>query len=431
MLGLYFININIDQAFLCFEMALFYCNDPEDVPMVQEMYNLTKRMPANSVRNLSIMILSYNDHVVFEKCIDSITETLPDSCYEVVVVDNASTDGELKKYLRELKDKDKNILVVENSENYGFPKGCNIGVTCCNRNNDVLFLNNDTVLMPNAVFWLRMGLYDNRNVGATGALSNQAPLQDVDIAVFSAVAGKNLEKNWHKRFGIEESVTLFKSVAVKYGVPIRNPYKKVFRLTGFALLLGRTAIEMIAPDLKVFDERYTPGYFEDDDLGIRLASAGFEQYVCMNSFIYHDGGDGFIGHNDALEKSRLKFADKWGVDITSYYDTWDDAVEIVRNKARTMDYPPRIIDFTCGFGINASRIKCDIEGAYVAGVCNNSFEAGIARNIVDDEIWGDLRFCKLPWQSHSFDFILAKKNSIDNYIADYLLRAEGCVIWKV
>ena len=75
------------------------------------------------------------------------------------------------------------------------------------------------------------------------------------------------------------------------------------------MMLSREAVRCVAQDYKVFDELFSPGYFEDDDLGIRLARAGFEQYVCKNAFIYHNGGTGFAENENAMTESRNKFVD--------------------------------------------------------------------------------------------------------------------------
>lgn len=431
MLGLHYLDTNKNQAFLCFEMALFYCDDEDDKVEIETYYNQVKDMPCCSVRKVSIMILSYNDLLLLKKCVESIERTIPPDCCEIVVVDNASTDSNTLSYLKtKAQSSIYNFEFIENCENLGFPRGCNVGVAYCCAENDIFFLNNDTVLMPNALFWLRMGLYENRNVGATGALSNQAPLQDIRPEVFGNIADETFQRGWHKLIGIEKSVELFSIVAKENGVPLVNPYKRMFRLTGFAMLVSREAIHAVAPDLKVFDERYSPGYFEDDDLGIRISIAGFEQYVCMNSFIYHDGGSGFEGHNEALYNSRSKFIDKWEFDITKYYDTWDEAVEFVKSRARELKRPPRVIDFTCGFGINASRIKCDIKEATVVGVCRNSLEAGIAQKIADDVAYGDLENCRLPWAENSFDIALAEKGTVTAERISRVLQPDGVVIWK-
>ena len=87
--------------------------------------------------------------------------------YEIIVVDNNSTDGTVNW----LMDQD-DIISIYNNENVGFPKGCNEGINLARKENDIFLLNNDTIIMPNSIFNMRMALYSSNNVGATGAVSN-------------------------------------------------------------------------------------------------------------------------------------------------------------------------------------------------------------------------------------------------------------------
>jgi GT2 family glycosyltransferase len=422
MLGLYYINSNINKAYLCMEMAYFYCDDDNDREVIRDMILDIKTDCALRVRNVSVMILSYNDPDILEKSIEAVERYQPSGSFEIVVVDNDSSDERTKQYLRDRKDAaDYPFKLIENSENLGFSKGCNIGAKACSPDNDIFFLNNDAVLCQNSLFFLRMGLYDNRNVGATGAMSNSASLQEIDERELIAYADGEAEKKaieennlrpWHKVLGYERALELFMEYAKTKCIPMRDPFVKRFRLTGFAVLVSREALSTVAKNLEVFDESFTPAYFEDDDLGIRIARAGYYQYLCVNSLIYHNGGSGFAGHPDAMEEGRKKFADKWGFDIWGYSLPWfevaDRAVEIAKSRKGRL----RIIDFSCGFGANASYIKGKCPDVYIAGVCRNGFEAGIAGLIADEVTFGELNTLKLPWKCHSFDVVIAEKEFV-------------------
>ena len=101
MLGLYYLNVNINQAYLCMEMADFYCDDQADKEIIEGTLQDLKGNPAVRVRNTSVMILSYNDLEVMKDCIKSVEENLPKGSFEIVVVDNASTEEGVREYLRE------------------------------------------------------------------------------------------------------------------------------------------------------------------------------------------------------------------------------------------------------------------------------------------------------------------------------------------
>lgn len=438
MLGLYYLNTNINKAYLCMEMALFYCDDDNDRTVIGDMISDIRARDAFRVRNVSIMILSYNDHEILRDSIESIEKYQPAGSYEIVVVDNASTDERVLEYLRaKAFDAEYTFRLIENHDNLGFPKGCNIGVQGCSHDNDIFFLNNDAVLMPNSLFFLRMGLYESRDVGACGALSNSASLQEIDAKELLDHAGSKeeisaIEENesfpWHKKIGYDRALEIFRSYAAKKCVPLRDPYVERFRLTGFALLISREAVNTLARDMKVFDEDFSPGYFEDDDLGIRLARAGYHQYLCRNSLIYHNGGSGFEGHASAMEEGRKRFEDKWGFDIWAYSLPWSEVADRAVEFAKSRKGRVRVIDFSCGFGATCSYIKSRCPEVYVAGVCRTSFEAGIAGLIVDDVVFGEMNTLRLPWKSHSFDIVIAEKEYVSRGRISECLSEDGIIL---
>ncbi len=425
MLGLYYLELNADQAYLCFKMALMYCTDEQDRQVIQESLKSLLASRNVRVRRTSVMILSFNDLEIMRDCVQSVEESFPKDELEVVVVDNASTEDGVLEYLREKeRSADYTFKLIENSENLGFSRGCNIGAAACDPDNDIFFLNNDAVLMPGSFFYLKMGLYDSRNVGAVSALSNSASLQELPASFFGQENGED-GLMWHKRLGYRKSLEIFRECAKEKVMPMRRPYVASFRLTGFALSVSRAALLAVMTDGKVFDEFFSPAYFEDDDLGMRIARAGFLQYVCKNSLIYHNGGGSFFGDNSLMEKGREKFKEKWGFDVWGYSLPWFEAADKVIQLAREKKGQLRILDFTCGFGVTGAYIKEQVPTAFVAGVCRTGFEAGIAGNLVDDVAFGEMNTIRLPWESHSFDVVLAETTTVSRGRISECLKEGG------
>lgn len=120
-----------------------------------------------SVPKTAIIILSYNLLEYTRQCVESIRQSTLESSREIILVDNASQDGSAV-WIQEQKD----IKYIINTENKGFPAGCNQGVGMAEPDSDIFLLNNDTILTPNALFWLRMGLYEKETTGAVGSVSN-------------------------------------------------------------------------------------------------------------------------------------------------------------------------------------------------------------------------------------------------------------------
>ena len=88
----------------------------------------------------SIIIPVFNRLQLTKQCLDAIIANTPQNLYEVIVVDNASTDG-TKNYLSSLNDAF--IKIITNKMNLGFAKACNQGAQAASTEY-ILFLNNDT-----------------------------------------------------------------------------------------------------------------------------------------------------------------------------------------------------------------------------------------------------------------------------------------------
>lgn len=106
--------------------------------------------------DLSIIIISYNTKRATLDCLRSVTESLKDSLikYEIIVVDNASTDGTQDALTQMLNDKSQihnsNLKIVQNKKNSGFAKANNQAVELA-EGTLVLLLNSDTIVLDNAI----------------------------------------------------------------------------------------------------------------------------------------------------------------------------------------------------------------------------------------------------------------------------------------
>ena len=408
MLGLMYRDKNINQAYLCMRQAEWYCayggeeldewcnalcdnaaealNDirKDDLVHIRMDRIALEARPDLSVRGLSIVILSYNDADMMKDCLKSIRQYHDRRDTQVIVVDNASSDG-VAEWLRQQEE----ILLVENGENVGFSLGCNIGVITGSSQNDILILNNDTYLTPNAIFWLRMALYEAHDVGAAGPLSNNAAAQTLQNVSFAA------KQEWVQ-------------YASGINIPMLHPYEDRCRLTGFAVMLKREAADSIMLDHgMLFDPVFSPAYFEDDDLGMRIARAGYRQLLCHNSLVWHAGGQNEFqkNGNPVMESSREKFIDKWGFDMWGYELPWEEVIEKIEQKYPDHKAALRILQIDCGMGVTLAALHYLYPNAYVAGIERNPLLGGIGRYMADIMI-GNGEDMSLPYAEHSFDVVI-------------------------
>ncbi len=92
-MGRFYYDAHPDQAFLCLQNALFYCYVPEDIEMIHAEIKSLMMLHEVTVRNVAIIVPSYNSCYLIQKNIESIRRTLLEGTYSIIVVDNASDDG--------------------------------------------------------------------------------------------------------------------------------------------------------------------------------------------------------------------------------------------------------------------------------------------------------------------------------------------------
>lgn len=109
---------------------------------------------------MSIVIVNYNRAHMTLACVQSIFTHTEGFDFEVIVVDNGSTDGNIGVITEAFSD----VRVIKNTENLGFSKGNNSGVQLA-RGRYVLLLNNDTLLIDNAIAKVFLFLNQNPTVG--------------------------------------------------------------------------------------------------------------------------------------------------------------------------------------------------------------------------------------------------------------------------
>jgi hypothetical protein len=124
--------------------------------------------------DLSIIIVSYNTREFLRNCLKSILSSINGKLgYEVIVVDNASTDGtiqEIKNFLRSrISLRETNLKFVQNKKNIGFSKANNIGINSA-KGRHILFLNPDTIVYPNTLETMVDFMDKHKDVGCATCL---------------------------------------------------------------------------------------------------------------------------------------------------------------------------------------------------------------------------------------------------------------------
>jgi GT2 family glycosyltransferase/CDP-glycerol glycerophosphotransferase (TagB/SpsB family) len=246
-------------------------------------------------RNLvSIIVLTHNQLEYTKKCFDSIAKFTPEP-YELIVVDNASTDGTVE-YIKGWKESHPNCKVVFNSENRGFAAGINQGILLA-EGNFILLLNNDTVVTPGWLGKMLRCINEAPNIGIVGPMTNEiSGVQKVSEVGYDVASLQGLE-----------------DFAEEWALAHNGERMSVWRVVGFCMLIKRCVIDKIGG----FDCGYGLGNFEDDDFCIRANLAGFSCVIAKDCFIHHFGSRTFVGGKIDRHKLLLQnwetFKNKWGL----------------------------------------------------------------------------------------------------------------------
>lgn len=314
------------------------------------------------MNKISFVILSNNENKITQECIGSIRQNCKDIDYEIIVIDNASSDGSAEWLLEQ-----KDIKVKLNKKNLGFPGGCNVGIELADPSSDIFLLNNDTLVPPNAVEMLQEALYSSPRIGAVGPLSNSC-------SNYQSVEEVNAEPQDYLRLGK-------KYIHKDTG----NDYEKKLYLVAFAVLIKREVLNKIG----LLDERFSPGNFEDNDLGWRILQAGYENILCHNSFIFHYGSQSFRKKrvHDILQRNCVKFEEKWGLHPYAYSYMHFETLSMLKNIINREE--ASILEVGCGTGSTLARLNYEFPKMELHGVEKNLIAAKCASKYFD-VIEGDI-----------------------------------------
>jgi N-acetylglucosaminyl-diphospho-decaprenol L-rhamnosyltransferase len=112
---------------------------------------------------LAIVIVSFNARADLERCVASLTMAPPKVAHEIVVVDNASTDGSVDA----IRGRWPSLHVIAHDENLGFARANNAGIRAT-QSDLILLLNSDTIVPPGAVDALVSTLVETPRAAAAG-----------------------------------------------------------------------------------------------------------------------------------------------------------------------------------------------------------------------------------------------------------------------
>ncbi len=219
--------------------------------------------------DVSIIIINWNTKDLLIDCIASIYKTTKNLSFEILVVDNGSSDNSVEA-VRHLFP---NIKVIENSYNHGFAKACNQGLRLINSRYAIL-LNTDTILCEGTIEKAIEFMDNNATVGICGGqLLNQDGSKQNSIANIPNLATELLNKSLLRK--------LFPEKYIGKELRIDKPIE-VESIIGAFMVVRREAIN----DVGLMDEAYF-FFFEETDWCMMMKKKGWKVIHHPDIKLYH------------------------------------------------------------------------------------------------------------------------------------------------
>ena len=259
---------------------------------------------------ISIVVLCYNQLDYTKKCVRSILTKTAYPNYELVLVDNASTD-ETAEYLKTLDASHENVKIVLNTTNRGFAGGNNDGIRAA-AGEYIVLLNNDTVVTRGWLTgMLKRFLTGGKKIGIVGPVTNSIGNEAMVQAGYTTLA--------------DMPAAAYAYTAGHMGMTY--PHDGVLAM--FCVMFPRK----LTDEIGLLDEHYGIGMFEDDDYSIAAQRAGYENLLVEDVFIHHFGSVSFKKLENAeyrkiFDANRSYFENKWNVKWKMHHYRPDVAANI-------------------------------------------------------------------------------------------------------
>jgi GT2 family glycosyltransferase len=259
----------------------------------EKRYEVIANGLRDSATRASLIVVTYNNLALTRLCLESIVRNTDYPNYEIIVVDNNSTDR-TPEYLRQLAAQHPHVQIILNSENRGFSFANNQGLALSTGDRLVL-LNNDTVVPPGWLSRLLRHLEDPA-IGLVGPVTNSVGNEarvEVEYQTMGEMEAFADELVWTND-GRLADIHMLAMFCVAFR---RDTYEKVGRL----------------------DEQFGIGMFEDDDYSLRVKKSDLRVVCAADVFVHHFGQAAFKelipsgAYDELFTENRRRFESKWNV----------------------------------------------------------------------------------------------------------------------
>ena len=248
---------------------------------------------------VSVVILCFNNKHLTRDCLNSVLEKSDYPDLEIIVVDNASTDG-TPQYIQEMALQHPEIRPILNNENIGFAAGNNVGLAAATGDYLVL-LNNDTVVTEGWVMTLVRHFQRAPRLGLLGPVTNNI--------------GNEARIDTHYA-----NIDQMPAAVLGHTLSNMGRLYPMSNAAFFCVMMSRSTYEQCGP----ISEDYGRGFFEDDDYCRKVEAAGLQIGCAEDVFVHHHLSASFNQISDRtrrvlFERNRFIYERKWGEWIPHFY----------------------------------------------------------------------------------------------------------------
>lgn len=258
---------------------------------------------------VSVVVLTYNNLAFTQACLHSVEAHSDYRNLEVIVVDNASSDGSveyLRSWAAEPSAAGHERRLILNQDNLGFAAGNNVGLAAAT-GEVLVMLNNDTFVTPGWVRTLRAHLLRDGSLGLVGPVTNNIG-NEARIEICYA--------------DMDEMV----AQAGNYTRQHPGEAMPIDTVAFFCVMLPRAVYDSVGG----LDEAFGLGFFEDDDYCRRAGQAGWKVACAEDVFVHHHLSASFdqVGaerKRELFERNKAIYESKWGAWKAHAYRPASDA----------------------------------------------------------------------------------------------------------
>lgn len=357
---------NPERAYLCYAHSLFLCSSPEETKRLAEVMKVLEAAHLKVLPKAALIIPSVPDlnmmKAIIQTCISSREDV------KTIIVADEEESMEVTEWLKE--QNEIKLVAVK-----GLTPGAALNKACgqTEKQEDLFVLGKGSVLLPHALFQLRMSLYKEESIGAVNAVTNGTTL------------------------GLTDFITPIDRASVyadEHNLPGDEQMDPVLIPSSCTVLIRRDLFDKT----KGFDERYLTQEVSEKDFSFKLLKLKKITFLCHHGYVYTFG---LQQSNQARFSDYNHFYEKWNVRLNYSLFPRPDILALIKDPS---DTPINVLDVGCACGASLLAIRNKYPSASLHGIELDEGSWSIS-SLIFPVTQGNVEE-KLEYEDGYFDYII-------------------------